>query len=352
MKTIKINIKNDNDIDYKIISDAVKILNNGGVVAFPTETVYGLGADALNEEAVDKIFKAKGRPQDNPLIIHVSSKNIEDYVEGIPDKAKNLMDKFWPGPLTFILNKKDIIPNKTSANLKTIGVRMPDNVIALKMIENLGRPVAAPSANISGRPSPTTYERCVEDLDGKVDMIIGYGKSDVGIESTIIDYTSFPPIILRPGKITFEDIKALDSDVIFSYKGSDNLDDKKPKAPGMKYKHYAPKAPIILVLGEKSNKVKKINELISLNLMKKKKIGVLGSSNLIESLKDRDKITFLSLGKYNSEYETSRNLFENLRKFDDDHIEIIIAEGYKEKGIYAAIMNRLKKAASYNIIEV
>lgn len=350
MKTFKINIKNE--IDEKVIDKAVEILKDGGVVAFPTETVYGLGADALNERAVDKIFKAKGRPQDNPLIVHVSSKNIKDYVEEVPDKARVLMDKFWPGPLTIILSKKDIIPNKTSANLNTVGVRMPDNIIARKIIEKLGRPVAAPSANISGRPSPTTYERCVEDLDGKVDMIIGYGESDVGIESTIIDYTDFPPAILRPGKITFEEIKILDDNVVFSNEGSQYIDNKKPKAPGMKYRHYAPKAPIILVLGEKSHKEKKINELISLYLKENKKIGVLGSTSLGRALKEIKKVTFLSLGEYNSEYNIARNLFENLRKFDDENMEIIIAEGYKEKGIYAAVMNRLKKAASYNIIEV
>lgn len=350
MKTKKINIKAD--IDNKIIDDAVKVLKDGGVVAFPTETVYGLGADALNEKAVGKIFKAKGRPQDNPLIIHVSNKNIGEYVENIPNKAKVLMDKFWPGPLTIILNKKNIIPDKTSAGLKTIGVRMPDNILALKMIEKLGRPVAAPSANISGRPSPTTYERCVEDLDGKVDMIIGYGKSDVGIESTIIDYSEFPPSILRPGKITYEEIKKIDSDVIFLDESRKYLDGEKPKAPGMKYKHYAPKAPVVLVLGNKLEKEKKISELISLNLKERNKVGILASNNLIKDLEYNKDIVFLSLGEYKDEYDIARNLFENLRKFDDKNIDIIIAEGYEEKGIYAAIMNRLKKAASYNIIEV
>ena len=172
----KIGIINDIDKDIEYINEAADIIYKGGVVAFPTETVYGLGANALNEEAVDKIFKAKGRPQDNPLIVHVASKNIENLAKEVPKVAKDLIDKFWPGPLTIILNKKDIIPNRTSANLESVGIRMPNNEIALKLIELSGCPIAAPSANISGRPSPTEVDRCIEDLDGKVDYIIGWKK--------------------------------------------------------------------------------------------------------------------------------------------------------------------------------
>ena len=209
----KIGIINDIDKDIQYINEAADIIYKGGVVAFPTETVYGLGANALNEEAVDKIFKAKGRPQDNPLIVHVASKNIENLVKEVPKVAKDLIDKFWPGPLTIILNKKDIIPNRTSANLESVGIRMPNNEIALKLIELSGCPNAAPSANISGRPSPTEVDRCIEDLDGKVDYIIGWKKSDVGVESTIVDCTAMPPVILRPGGITLEMLREVCSEI-------------------------------------------------------------------------------------------------------------------------------------------
>ena len=205
----KVAIIKDINTDIRFIEEAGKVIRNGGTVAFPTETVYGLGANALDDEAVRKIFIAKGRPQDNPLIIHVSTKEISELVKDVPEVAQKIIDKFWPGPLTVILEKKDIIPNVTSANLNTIGIRMPNSEIALKLIELAERPIAAPSANISGRPSPTEVERCVEDLNGRVDYIIGGESSDIGVESTIVDCTVNPPLVLRPGGITLEMLKEI-----------------------------------------------------------------------------------------------------------------------------------------------
>ena len=241
MKTKVAIIKNLNE-DKDFINEAGNIIKSGGTVAFPTETVYGLGADALNGEAVKKIFLAKGRPQDNPLIIHVSSKKIEKFVKDVPPVAEKLMDKFWPGPMTIILNKKDIVPDETSAGLSTIGVRMPNSEIALKLIEAAGVPIAAPSANISGRPSPTDVERCIEDLDGKIDYILGGERSDIGVESTIVDCTVNPPMVLRPGGITLEMLRTVDENIVIdeALKKKPSAD-LKPKAPGMKYRHYAPK---------------------------------------------------------------------------------------------------------------
>lgn len=236
----KVAIIKDIKKDIKFIEEAAQVIKNGGIVAFPTETVYGLGANALNENSVKKIFVAKGRPQDNPLIVHVSSKDVSGLVKKVPEVAEKLINKFWPGPLTIILEKKDIIPNVTSANLNTIGIRMPNSEIALKLIELSEKPIAAPSANISGRPSPTEVERCVEDLNGRVEYIIGGESSDIGVESTIIDCTVNPPMILRPGGITLEMLREIDSNIdideALKSKPNENL---KPKAPGMKYRHLS-----------------------------------------------------------------------------------------------------------------
>ena len=247
----KVAIIKDINKDIKFIEEAGAIIRDGGTVAFPTETVYGLGANALDEEAVKKIFIAKGRPQDNPLIVHVCSKNISELVKEVPEVAQRMIDKFWPGPLTIILEKNDIIPNMTSANLNTVGIRMPSSEIALKLIELSKRPIAAPSANISGRPSPTEVERCIEDLNGKVDYIIGGESSDIGVESTIIDCTVNPPLVLRPGGITLEMLKEIDSNIeIDSALKSKPTENFKPKAPGMKYRHYAPKAHLKIIKGK------------------------------------------------------------------------------------------------------
>lgn len=344
----KVKIINRVEDDINSLIESSNVIKNGGIVAFPTETVYGLGANALNEEAVKKIFIAKGRPQDNPLIVHVNDKDISKYVTEVPEIAQKVIDKFWPGPITVILFKKDIIPDVTSANLKSIGIRMPRNELALKLIELSGTPIAAPSANISGRPSPTDIERCVEDLNGKVDYIIGGVHSDVGVESTILDCTVDPPVILRPGGITLEQLKEFDSRIeidkaILQKPGKDF----KPKAPGMKYRHYAPKAPVKIIKGENKKTVEKIREMIDNYIGDGKKVGILASEKNIDCY---NKGIIINLG--NNINEVAKNLFESLRALDDKGVDIILSESFEEKGVGIAVMNRLNKAAGYSIINV
>ena len=349
MKTKVAIIKNLNE-DKDFINEAGNIIKSGGTVAFPTETVYGLGADALNGEAVKKIFLAKGRPQDNPLIIHVSTKEISGLVKDVPEVAQKIIDKFWPGPLTVILEKKDIIPNVTSANLNTIGIRMPNSEIALKLIELAERPIAAPSANISGRPSPTEVERCVEDLNGRVDYIIGGESSDIGVESTIVDCTVNPPMILRPGGITLEMLKEVDSSIVIdkALKSKPN-DDFKPKAPGMKYKHYAPNAHLKIIKGKNEKTIEIINEIVENYIEKGNDVAILTTN---ENLNKFNNGKVISLGSENDLKEIAKNLFEALRKCDDLGVQYILCQGFEENGVGLAIMNRLNKAAGYDILEV
>ena len=349
MKTKISMIKNASE-DEKEIQEAAEIIKNGGTVVFPTETVYGLGADGLNSEAVKKIFEAKGRPQDNPLIIHVSSKDLNLYAEEVPQIANKLVEKFWPGPLTIILKKKDIVPNETSASLDSIGIRMPNNEIALKLIELSETTIAAPSANISGRPSPTDLQRCVEDLDGKVDCILGGEQSDIGVESTIVDCTVNPPLVLRPGGVTLEMLREIDPNInidpAIMKKPEPNL---KPKAPGMKYRHYAPKAKVTIVSGNKKNTIEKIKEMVHYNIEKKKKVCIL---TVDENEKEYSEGIKISLGSLNDLSTVVRNLFETLRKCDDIGADVVFAESFEQKGVGIAIMNRLNKAAGFDIVEV
>lgn len=347
----KISIIKDIHKNIKDIEEAASVIKEGGVVAFPTETVYGLGADALNPLAVKKIFEAKGRPQDNPLIIHVANKNLESLVKEIPSIANKIMDRFWPGPLTLIFKKKNIIPDVTSANLDTIGVRMPSNEIALKLIESSGTPIAAPSANISGRPSPTDVERCIEDLEGKIDYILGGNRSDVGVESTILDLSVDPPCVLRPGGITLEMLKEIYEriyiDPAIMKKSNENI---KPKAPGMKYRHYAPKAKIKIINGNTEKTIEKIKDLLQNYIDNKLSVGVMTCDEHINYYSNQ--VEIISLGSRKKLDEIAKNLFEALRSFDDRGVDIILAEGYEEKDLGIAIMNRLKKAAAYDILEV
>lgn len=347
----KISIIKDIQSDYKSIEEAASVIKEGGVVAFPTETVYGLGADALNPLAVKKIFEAKGRPQDNPLIIHVANKNLESLVQEIPSISNKIMDRFWPGPLTLIFKKNNIIPDVTSANLDTIGIRMPSNKIALKLIESSGTPIAAPSANISGRPSPTDVERCIEDLEGKIEYILGGNRSDVGVESTILDLSVDPPCILRPGGITLEMLKEIDEriyiDPAIMKKSNENI---KPKAPGMKYRHYAPKAKIKIINGNTEKTIEKIKDLLQNYIDNKLRVGVMTCDEHVKYYSNQ--VEIISLGSRKKLDEIAKNLFEALRSFDDKGVDIIFAEGYEEKDLGIAIMNRLKKAAAYDILEV
>ncbi|MGG7165214.1 L-threonylcarbamoyladenylate synthase [Clostridium ihumii] len=349
MKTKVVNIQEDN-IDMNILNEAGDVIKDGGLVAFPTETVYGLGANALDEEAVKKIFIAKGRPQDNPLIIHVADFNIDPYVKNIPEVAKKIMNKFWPGPITLIMEKSDLIPMTTSANLDTVGIRMPSNKIAAELIRASKTAIAAPSANISGRPSPTDVESCIEDLDGKVDYIIGGTKSEVGLESTIVDCTTNPICILRPGGITLEMLKTVDKDVYMdSSISSKPTKDFKPKAPGMKYRHYAPKAPVKIFKGEIEKTIAKINEMMLNYIENKMTVGIIATDETKEFYNNG---IVKSLGSRDSLNDIAKNLFHVLRSFDSEDVDIILCEAFDEQGVGLAIMNRLNKSAGFNIIEV
>ncbi|MEG2016841.1 MAG: L-threonylcarbamoyladenylate synthase [Clostridium sp.] len=349
MKT-KVAMLSENAVDKRIINDAALKIKDGGIVAFPTETVYGLGADALNAKAVAKIFEAKGRPQDNPLIIHVADFNIDEYVTEVPDMAKDIMKKFWPGPITIILNKKEIVPDVTSAGLNTIGVRMPQNNIARELIKASGVPIAAPSANISGRPSPTDMESCVEDLNGKVDYIIGGENSIVGVESTIVDCTVNPICVLRPGAVTLEMLQTVDSDAYIDPAIlSKPKEDFKPKAPGMKYRHYAPKAPVKIVAGEINKVVAKISEMVLNYNEQGKKVGVIATDETKDLYENQ---IVVSLGSRENLNDIGKNLFKVLRSFDSMDVNIILCEAFEEVGVGTAIMNRLKKSAGFDILEV
>lgn len=346
----KVITMDEGSLDKDHIKKAGEVIRLGGLVVFPTETVYGLGANALDINAVSKIFKAKGRPQDNPLIVHVAHKNISRYAIDIPEVARVLIDKFWPGPLTIILIKASCIPDVTSAGLKSVGIRMPDNAIALSLIEAAGVPIAAPSANISGKPSPTNVARCIEDLSGKVDYIIGGDKSKIGLESTIIDCTVYPPCVLRPGGITLEQLKEIDEkiyiDPFVMKKSEQNI---APKAPGMKYRHYAPKAPVKIIEGDLQKTIVKINEMVQNYKEEHKTIGIMVTSETFDLYENE---FIVSLGSRSDLNSIAQNLFEALRFLDDKQVDLILCEGFEEKGVGIAIMNRLRKSAGYDIIKV
>lgn len=346
----KVLLIDENSIDMRLIEEAGSAIREGKLVAFPTETVYGLGANALNEEAVKNIFLAKGRPQDNPLIVHVADFNIHSFVEEIPAIANRLMKSFWPGPLTIILKKSSLIPDVTSAGLNSVGIRMPSNSIARELIKASGVPIAAPSANVSGRPSPTEWKRCEEDLEGRVDYILGGGKCEVGLESTIIDCTVSPPCVLRPGAVTLDMLKELDNEIyIDPAVMNKNEGNYRPKAPGMKYRHYAPKAPLQIIQGDLQKTIAKINEIVQNSIDENKRVGILAT----DETKDKYILGMvLSLGSRNDIESIGKNLFEALRSFDDAEVDIILSEAFEERGVGTAVMNRLKKSAGYHIIKV
>lgn len=338
--------------EQDVLRQAAKFILEGGIVAFPTETVYGLGANALNPYAVKKIFQAKGRPQDNPLIVHISDfDEVYKYVEFVPDKAKILMERFWPGPMTLILKKKDIIPDVITAGLDSVGIRMPDHPVARAFIRTCGVPIAAPSANISGKPSPTRAEHVFEDLNDKIDAIIDGGPCDVGLESTVIDVTGRIPFILRPGGITWEQIKDAVGEVAIdpAVKGDAVRGDFKPKAPGMKYKHYSPEAEVYIVKGKVEDVVDEINRLAEKDLSEGKKVGIMATAQTHKMYKCGN---VMVVGDRKDTLSIARNLFEALREFDRERMDIIYAEAVDEKGLGFAIMNRLVKAAGYKILNV
>jgi len=340
----------ENNLNEEAIEEAAEVIKNGGLVAFPTETVYGLGANALNPQSVKKIFEAKGRPQDNPLIVHIADYDLQGYAKEVPDIVNKLINRFWPGPLTIILEKQDIIPDETSGGLSSIGLRMPNNNIALALIKKAGLPIAAPSANLSGKPSPTEVQRCIEDLDGRVDFIIGGSESEIGVESTVLDCTSYPPCILRPGAVTLEMLREVDEKIYIDPAIMETLGENiKPKAPGMKYRHYAPKASVKIIKGDLKKTIEKINEMVQNYKDGEIKVGILATK---ETKKFYLATEVISLGSREDLSSIAHNLFEALRALDDKNVDIILSEAFEEEGIGIAIMNRLNKAASFDIINV
>lgn len=332
--------------EKNIIQRAAGIIQRGGLVAFPTETVYGLGANALNKKAVRKIFEAKKRPKDNPLIVHIADfRDLSKLARKIPKEAEILAKKFWPGPLTLVLFKKKIVPKEVVAGTNTVAVRMPQNKIALELIKTARVPIAAPSANLAGKPSPTTAQDVFEDLGGKVDLILDGGKTKIGLESTVVDLTINPPLILRPGGISFEQLKKVLKDLkLHPILLGKEVKEKIIKSPGMKYRHYAPKATLILAGGENKEKIKKIQSLIFEHQKQGKKVGVACAS---ENKKFYQKANLvLPLGSKKNLKKIAQNLFRVFRQFDKKGIDIILAEIFSEKGIGFAIMHRLKKAAN------
>ncbi|SHJ85607.1 L-threonylcarbamoyladenylate synthase [Tepidibacter formicigenes] len=344
-KTLVCKIDKDN-IDIKKIKEFAHILRNGGTVIFPTETVYGLGANALDEEASKKIYEAKGRPSDNPLIVHIADKeDINKLATNINERAKKVIDRFWPGPITIVLKKKDIVPSTTSGGLDTVAVRMPSHPIALRLIKESGVVVAAPSANISGRPSPTDEENVLEEMNGRVDGIILGGDCNVGLESTVLDLTGDIPMILRPGGVTLEDLNEVLGNVIIDpaiLKKNKNI---VAKAPGMKYTHYSPKASVYIVSGEKDNVINKINSLVNDGKERGQKIGVMCINENISKYKGE----VIGLGEDLN--EVAFNLFKVLREMDKRNVDVIYSETFENNGIGQAVMNRLTKAAGYKIIQ-
>lgn len=344
-------IKTDrNAPDKELMKKAGEILKKGGLVAFPTETVYGLGGNALDKTASAKIYAAKGRPSDNPLIVHIAKwEDLLLIVKEIPEKARILGEKCWPGPLTMIFNKSDIVPYETTGGLETVAVRFPSHMVARELILAAGGYIAAPSANISGRPSPTKAEHVIEDLSDRIDMIIDAGETDIGLESTIVDFTSKEPMVLRPGFYNADQISGIIGSVDIDKAIIDSNSNAKPKAPGMKYRHYAPKGDVTVIDGNRDAVVDKINELVSLKLSEGKKTAVLCA---MENRKYYKNGIVLTLGSYEKEEDIARHLFDALRKLDTLGAEYIYSEAFNTENLGAAIMNRLLKAAGQKIIHL
>ena len=326
------------------------MIRKGGLVAFPTETVYGLGADAFNPKAVRRLFKAKKRPLDNPPIVHVAdSKNVYQLAKEVPPPAHRLMDQFWPGPLTLILKRSDLVPDVTVAGLDTIAVRMPRHKVALALIMESGCPVAAPSANLAGKPSPTSAEHVLADLDGRVDAVLDAGPTVVGVESTVLDMTVDQPEVLRPGGTSYELLKSFLGRVKLNpiAVADRPLPLEKVRSPGLKHKHYAPDAEVVVVEGKLPTVVTKGNELARFYELRGCKVGVLCTD---ETMREYKADVVKSLGSRNDLAKVAGNLFRLLREFDIAKVDIVIAEAVPVEGLGLAVMNRLRKAAGYKIV--
>ena len=350
------------------ISEAAEILKQGGLVAFPTETVYGLGGNGLDKEAAKKIYAAKGRPSDNPLILHVSSiEEVYPLVKALPEKAKKLMEAFWPGPLTLVLPKSDLVPKESTGGLETVALRSPENALTLSLIRACGFPIAGPSANLSGRPSPTEASHVFEDLGGRIEGILEDGAVGIGVESTIVDLSENCPTLLRPGAITIEDLEevlgekvAIDPTLL----GKSMAEGFTPKAPGMKYRHYAPKAEMILFKKkeEEENGLRSGQEDIAKSILSygekefsvspERKIWILCGEDTASLYEGDGRFTVKILGRREEPLSMTHNLFRLLRQADEEGVELILGECYSEEGVGFALMNRLKKAAGQRIFYV
>lgn len=332
-----------------MISEAVEVLREGGLVAFPTETVYGLGANSLNMSAVKRIYSVKGRPPDNPLILHISDfRELEVVAKDVPSFVYELASKVWPGPITFVLKKSDLVLPEVTAGLPTVAVRCPAHPVALALIKDLGSPIAAPSANLSGRPSPTTADHVIKDLSGKIEMILDGGDTFFGVESTIINLTTEPPVLLRPGPVSVEDLEKLTNLRILIPAFAKGLSEAGVAlSPGTKYRHYSPQTKLILVeAGQcftQATYLEYVKSLISKYLQKNLKIAIICSKETCSNY--RNSIT-LEIGSRNNLYEIAKNLFKKLREIDELKVDIAISESFEEHGIGLAIMNRLRKASS------
>ena len=339
--TIVINMREG--VDRRKIKVAARFIEEGKLVAFPTETVYGLGANALDRNAVLGIFSAKGRPADNPLIIHISDfEQIYALAEDVPKEAEILAKHFWPGPLTMVLPKRENVPKETTGGLESVAIIMPAHEIALSLIRESRLPIAAPSANISGKPSPTLAEHVVDDFYGKIEWIIDGGETKIGVESTVLDLTTWPPLLLRPGGLPLEKIEEVIGEVqIHPAVRGKEVD--LAKAPGMKYKHYSPNAEVIIVEGKKERVKERMKELVNEFKERGIKVGVMATGEFYEA----DEC--FNLGE--SEEEIAKNMFRALRELDKRGVDVILAEGVEERGLGLAIMNRLRKAAGYRVIK-
>lgn len=337
--------------NMRIFETAGKILREGGLVAFPTETVYGLGANALDATASAKIYAAKGRPSDNPLIVHIADKNaLYELSDEVTDKALLLAERFWPGPLTMVLKKSDAVPYSITGGLDTVAIRFPAHPVARKLIETAGVYIAAPSANISGKPSPTKAKHVIEDMDGRIDMIIADDSVEIGVESTIIDISEDIPVMLRPGYITKAQLEEVLGEVKLDAAIEHSLKEGVvPKAPGMKYTHYSPDANVVIVEGNEERVIEKINELVDMRRKEGFRTAVMTSDERAVYYK-ADKV--VALGSDNNEAEIARNLFAVLRSMDEDKISFVYSEKFPTNDVGQAVMNRLIKAAGHTIIYV
>lgn len=348
METKRVHINRTNP-ESSLLNEAAELLRAGEVIAFPTETVYGLGANALDAKACSEIFRVKGRPQDNPLIVHIANRAMADtIVESWNGAAEICMQTFWPGPLTLVLPKKALIPDIVTGGLETVAIRMPNHRVALALIERTGLPLAAPSANLSGKPSPTSGTHVWKDLKGRIKLILDAGNCDVGLESTVLDLSGKIPTILRPGGISKESLERVLGQVEIDQPSKHKV----PKAPGMKYRHYAPRGEMLLILGPQERVIPRMLLETQKAHSNSKKVGILCTLESASQLHSQHPDLLFVMGSRSRLEEVATHLFSGLRLCDEQGIDVILAEGIEEGGLGSAIMNRLEKAAGHKIIRL